>query len=237
MNRLSRRGVHAQVVDLLGQRIIRGEVKPGEVIDLERLLQELQVSRTVLREAIKVLSEKGLLGARPRHGTYVTEREEWQLIDEDVMTWRSSGDPDPLLVHELGELRQIFEPAAARLAALRRTDIHLADMAHALERMRENVALGDTETVIESDIAFHRAVLAATGNELLARFEVMLEAALHARNRLTLEENKDVHFVDQHALVYEAILHGDPSAAQTEMARLMDEALDDAAEIIKRSGG
>lgn len=231
--RFSRRGLHGQVVNLLGERIIKGELAPGERIDLDGLLEELKISRTVLRESIKVLTEKGLLEARPRYGTYVTERKEWRLLDEDVMSWRSAGEPDALLVHELGEVRQIFEPSAARLAAVRRTERQLYAMAVALTSMQASVAAGKAGEIADADAAFHRAILGASGNELLERFEVMLEPALHARNRLMVHQNSGHVFLEHHGNVYRAIADGDGDAAFTAMATLTSAAMVDAENIIR----
>ncbi|MCY7411658.1 MAG: GntR family transcriptional regulator [Salinibacterium sp.] len=93
----SRRGIHGQVVDVLGLRILSGELLPGSVVDPEALSAEFGVSRTVVREAIKVLAAKGLMDARPRTGTRITERSRWRLLDTDVMNWRArNAGPPPV---------------------------------------------------------------------------------------------------------------------------------------------
>lgn len=229
----SRRGIHGQVVNILGERILRGELQPGDTIETTALLAELQVSRTVLREAIKLLSGKGLVDARPRFGTYVTERSRWQLLDSDVMTWRSIEDPDPLLVIELGEVRQIIEPAAARMAAVRRSDVQLQGILDALVMLENSKAAGHTE-FIEADLAFHRAVLQAAGNELLERFEVILSPAMHARDKLAFGHG-DSDFVAQHDVVFQAIALQDPDAAYAAMKELTNSAWDDTAAVLQKS--
>ena len=109
----SRRGLHGQLVDALGSRIVGGEIQPGETIDGEAIEAEFEVSRTVVREALKVLSAKGLIDARPRLGTFVRDRAYWNLLDADVMAWRGRAEnPDSRLVLELGEVRT--ELAATR---------------------------------------------------------------------------------------------------------------------------
>lgn len=219
----SRRGLHAQVVDVLGSRIVAGDLKPGDTIDYETYLVEFDVSRTVLRETIKVLSAKGLLDARPRLGTYVTERARWQLLDGDVMSWRGGGNPDPALVRDLEEVRLIFEPAAARLAAARRTDAQLEVIGAAFERMRADAAR-QVADMVDSDIGFHLAILRAVGNELLEQFEVVLQPALVSRNSMALSHDSGGDYLRLHEDVYRAIVAGDEDRAHESMRRLIVDA-------------
>lgn len=237
MNNVSRRGLHGQVVDELGARIMRAEILPGETIDPDALVREFQVSRTVVREAIKVLTAKGLVDARPRLGTYVTERASWQLLDGDVMNWRTLDVPDPLLVVELGEVRRIIEPAAAQMAASRRTSEQLEAMAVALRHLEATVDNdgGDSAPHVKADIAFHTAVLEAAGNELLQRFEVVLEPALHARDSLAYAIDSGKDFIGHHRAVFEAIRDQDATAARSTMQFLMDEAAADTEHILSMS--
>ena len=223
----SRRGLHGQVVDALGLRVLSGEVRSGSLVDPESLSAEFGVSRTVIREALKVLAAKGLVDARPRTGTHVTERARWQLLDTDVMNWRSRGTRDPLLLLELGEVRQIIEPAAARMAASRRTDGHLATLRKAVDTM---VAWDGSEfgDLVRADLDFHRTVLLAAGNELLQHFEVILEPALQARDSLLHDHNADRAFVNSHLEVLRAIEAGDGFEAHSQMTRMMATAARDA---------
>ncbi|MGV8911430.1 MAG: FadR/GntR family transcriptional regulator [Rhodoglobus sp.] len=232
MTTFSRRGLHGHVVDVLGRRIMRGELVSGEIIESDALLTEFQVSRTVMREAIKVLTTKGLVDARPRLGTFVTERERWQLLDGDVMTWRSEGVPDPLLVLELSEVRQFLEPAAARLAAVRRTQEQCVEIEAAMTALAATFASTEAESHAAADLAFHRAVLAASGNELLARFEVVLEPALQARDQLAFQHETTTHFLDSHRAVVDAIVAQDADLAYAAMTLLMDQSARDSDAIV-----
>lgn len=212
---------------------MRGQLEPGTLIEPDALLQELDVSRTVLREALKVLTSKGLIDARPRLGTHVTERSRWQLLDPDVMRWRATDEPDPRLVTELGEVRQIIEPAAARMAALNRTEAELARIRQAYDEL---VATAEQSTLaVHADAAFHNAILVASGNELLERFEVILEPALHARDRIAFEHRRDDEFLECHRLVLEAIANQDAEAAYSSMSELTSLAMRDAAESLRVS--
>lgn len=228
----SRRGLHGRVVDTLGRRIVRGDLPPGAVVDLELLEADLAVSRTVVREAVKVLTTKGLLDSRPRLGTFVRDRRDWSLLDADVMSWRDNGQPDARLISDLAEVRRIVEPQGARLAALRRSEADVSAMRAALDRMRGSGR--DLEAHVAADLAFHRAVLGASQNELLERLEVVLEPALRARDALTFTHGHDDAFLPAHAAVADAVADGDPDRAEAAMAALLDAAAADTAAILER---
>lgn len=229
----SRRGLHGRVVDTLGLRIIRGELTPGTVIEPDRLVAELQVSRTVVREAIKVLTTKGLLDARPRTGTFALPRSRWNLLDADVIKWRNSGRLDARLLTELEEVRQIIEPWGARLAAKRRTPEQVAllekafaDMAASAEG-RGSVKARSARS-IDADVRFHQAIVAAAQNELLERLEALLEPALRTRDELALmHKQHGTAFVESHRRVLECIRDQRPDAAHEAMNDLLRSAAAD----------
>jgi DNA-binding FadR family transcriptional regulator len=223
--------LHGQVVNELGTRIMRGELPPGTVIDPDGLAHELEVSRTVVREALKVLTAKGFIVARPRVGTSITDRSHWQLLDAEVMSWRATGQPDPRLVIELDEVRLVIEPAAARMAAQRRTEEQLARMGAAMQALEDSYLSDDPNRPDHAvaDLEFHRAILAASGNELLERFEVVLEPALQARDRLAHDHMTDLNFLDDHRHVYEAIVAQDERQAHRLMTALMELSASDSA--------
>lgn len=232
MSTFSGRGLHGQVLHELGVRIMRGGFQPGEIIDPDALMSDFNVSRTVLREAFKVLSAKGLLDARPRLGTFVTERSRWQLLDAEVMNWRTQGEPDARLVRELDQVRGIIEPSAARLAAEHRSPEQLERIRVAFDALAHSYDNPEVEHA-DADIAFHTAVLAATGNELLERFQVVLEPALHARDMLAYRHATTLDFLDGHRAVFDAIADGDGDAAFERMLALMQQSASDTAAILK----
>lgn len=231
----SRRGVHGQVVDTLGRRIVQGAIAPGELIDPADVEREVRVSRTVVREAIKVLAAKGLVDALPRRGTYVLPREQWNLLDADIMRWRHTGDgeQDAELLDNLSELRWLVEPFAARLAAQRRTTADLAELGAALKALGEGATVGEHTA---ADLAFHRAMLAATHNELMARLDVVLEPALRARDALTFP-HRDRGYLDLHAAVLEAVRAGDAEQAAKAMADLLSQATADTTALAGKRAG
>ena len=233
MTLFSRRGLQGQLADALGRRILSGELPEGGTIDVDRLGSDVNVSRTVVREAIKVLTAKGLVDARPRTGTYVLPRSSWNLLDNDVMVWRAENGMSRELLNELDELRRIIEPAAARIAALKRTDKDLIDLEHALERMAQayqvhrDTHVSSLAEHVQADIDFHTALLRATRNELVAHMDMMLQPILTFRDSLIPEGEQSEQFLDAHAAVYRAVQSGDPDQAERAMLSLLDSAAGD----------
>lgn len=220
----SERGLHGQVVHALGKRIVTGALEPDHTFDLAALEHELGVSRTVIREALKVLAAKGLVDSRQKRGTFVRSREDWSLLDTDVLRWQFDGSDRQQLLDQLAEVRAIVEPAGARLAAERRTDDDLEALAAALDAMAE--AAEDRHATVEADLHFHRVLLAAAHNELLARMEMVIEPALAERDRLVhAGPAKDP--LPTHRAVYEAVEAGDPEGAEQAMMALLTQAESD----------
>ncbi|MFJ8503571.1 FadR/GntR family transcriptional regulator [Streptomyces avermitilis] len=226
MTPYARRGVHGQTVEVLARRILGGEIPEGATLDLVALQSELDVSLTALRESLKVLAAKGMVDARQRRGTFVRPRAEWNLLDADVLRWQFEGgsttESDQALLHNLAEVRAIIEPAAVRLAAQRRTDADLAALDGALEAMGKHDT--DAAHAVESDLAFHRALLAATHNELLERMEMVIESGLAHRDRIVHSSPHSEDPVPAHRAVLDAVREGDPQAAEAAMRALLDQA-------------
>jgi GntR family galactonate operon transcriptional repressor len=161
-----RRGLHGEIVHTIGLRILRGELQPGDLLpDEEELSADLSVSRTVLREAVRVLAAKGLVQARPKTGTRVRSRSEWNLADPDVLSWRIKAGPDRELYEQVTEVRLGLEPQAARLAATRATEAEIAEIGESYAAMEAGVR--DAAAYLAADLLFHERILAACHNELL----------------------------------------------------------------------
>ncbi|WP_416958823.1 FadR/GntR family transcriptional regulator [Streptomyces sp. Agncl-13] len=226
MTPYARRGVHGQTVELLARRILGGEIPEGATLDLVALQSELDVSLTALRESLKVLAAKGMVDARQRRGTFVRPRAEWNLLDADVLRWQfegaSTSESDQALLHNLAEVRSIIEPAAVRLAAQRRTDADLAALDGALDAMGEQG--NGAAHAVEADLAFHRALLAATHNELLERMEMVIESGLAHRDRIVHSAPHSEDPVPAHRAVLDAVRDQDPQAAEAAMRALLDQA-------------
>lgn len=226
----SNRGLHRDVVTTLGRKIVNGELEPGDILTMERLEETMSVSRTVLREAVRVLSSKGLLDARPKRGTIVRPRSEWSLLDPDIMSWHQ-GDNDDTNQHlllNLEEVRKIIEPQVARLAATRRNEADLAEMQSALEGLSTSLGIDRRRTAhyVAADLRFHRAMLSAAHNEILSQLSGVMENALRRRDALVYNRypTDDASFVDLHRAVFDAIGNRDEERAERTMNDLLAQA-------------
>jgi GntR family galactonate operon transcriptional repressor len=215
------RGVHGQTVATLATRILSGAIPEGATLDLLALREELDVSLTALREALKVLSAKGLVDARQKRGTFVRSRESWNMFDVDVMRWRSAGPPDLGLLEDLTEVRSVIEPAAARMAAERATDQDVRHLTDALDRMAD-----PAQDAVEADLDFHRALFSATHNQLLVEIQRVLANGLAMRDKMVHAAAADDP-VPSHRKVLDAIRDSDEPAAELAMRELIDKANQD----------
>lgn len=214
------------IVEELGHAIVTqtyGDTVPFP-IEAE-LCKQFGASRTVLREAVKMLTAKGLLSARPRQGTWVEPESNWNLLDPDVLRWLLERKFSLELLAEFTEIRFAIEPMAAALAARKATPEGIARIRRAVERMK-TAALGEDDP-LESDIAFHVAVLHATGNRFYAQLEDMINAALRISIRLTNSvKGVPQADVDLHRKVLDAIEAGNATKARTIMEGIITEVLD-----------
>jgi DNA-binding FadR family transcriptional regulator len=217
-----RRSLHGQVAHDLGRRILSGLVKPGELLPSEtELSQRLGVSRTALREAIKVLAGKGLIESRPKTGTRVRPRESWNFLDPDVLSWACASSSPEQYVGAIYELRRAIEPAAAALAAERATPEDVERMETAVAGMR--AAAGNFAAFIGPDKAFHRAILQATGNEMFRSLGNVVEMALTIALRVTMSNPASFkHALPLYGMMLKAIRRKDPVGARKAAMLLID---------------
>jgi DNA-binding FadR family transcriptional regulator len=228
MSGYARRGVHGQTVQTIAHRVLSGRIAEGGTLDLGALQAELGVSLTALRESLKVLAAKGMVDARQKRGTFVRPRADWHLLDADVLQWQfeaaegeAAGAGNPLL-RDLGEVRGIVEPAAARLAAERRTADDLAALADALDAM--DAPDDEASHAVEADLAFHRALLTASHNELLQRMDSVIATGLAYRDRLVHGFGHTRDPAPSHRAVLDAVRAQDAGAAEAAMRTLLDQA-------------
>src|SRR5918992_1302910 len=154
------RGLHGQVVQEVGRRIVSGAEPPGSILDIEHLEATFDVSKTVVREALKVLAAKGLVDARPKRGTFVRPRADWSLLDPDLLRWQFESSARDQFLTNLHEVRLIVEPAGALLAASHNE--LLARMEHIIEiGLRARDLLVHAAGHREDFLPPHQAVLAA----------------------------------------------------------------------------
>lgn len=219
------RGLHGQTVDTLARRVLSGEYPPGTVLDLPTLRTELDVSLTVLREALKVLSAKGMSGARQKRGTFVHPRESWNMLDADVMRWHLRATTDSGVFDQLTEVRALVEPPAARLAAERADAADLDALRAALTAMAD--AGDDLEAIVDADLTFHRRLLAATHNDFLGQVAQVIAIGLAERDRFVHHANPTDDPVPSHRAVLDAVAAGDPDGAERAMRALVDKSVAD----------
>jgi DNA-binding FadR family transcriptional regulator len=197
-----------------------GETLPGEV----EFSEQLQVSRSAYREAVRILAAKGLVESRPKAGTRVSERGRWNLLDPDVLAWAFEGEPGEAFIRDLFELRGIVEPAAAELAARRRDAADLARMGHALEEMaRHGLATPEGQA---ADRLFHQSLLRATRNAPLLSLSSSIEAAVGWTTIFKQRKRKLPRDpLPDHRTLFAAIADGDPEGARQAMTELLRLAL------------
>ena len=211
----------ARVARIVGSRIVKGRWPAGTVLPNEAALSlEFGVSRTALREAIKLLAANGLVDVRRKTGTRVLPRTRWNVLDPNVLEWHFSGSGIPAGMEDLLELRRIVEPVAARLAASRHTGEDLLNIQSAYEGMRR--ATQRAEDSIAPDLEFHLSILDATHNLFLRPFGALIRTALTASFRLT---NADLaafrRSLPHHQSVLAAIRSRRPDAAERAMRTLL----------------
>jgi GntR family transcriptional regulator, galactonate operon transcriptional repressor len=215
------RSLHDRVVHAIGRKILNGELRPGALLPAQ---PELGASRTVLREAIKVLAAKGLVESRPKTGTRVRPREAWNLLDADVLAWQQNGAGSPSLLRALTEVRRFIEPAAAELAATRAGARDLAALAEALAEMGRTAqdGHGDFEPFVQADMRFHLAILHACRNELLEQMIRIVYSALLVSFRATSRvPGRARASLPKHRAIFEAIRARNPRGAAAAMRRLV----------------
>lgn len=205
---------HSHVVNELGKAIIGGAFPSGSLLpgDAE-LAERFDVSRTVLREAMKTLTAKGLVIPRARIGTRVTERTKWNLFDADVLTWHLASGIDEAFITHLSEIRLAFEPSAARLATLHATKTDLDRMVEATEKMRKATSM---ESFALADLEFHLAMLAAAKNPFFYSVGSLIEAALVTSFKLSSpygEPERHLRTALRHRRIADAIAANDADAA------------------------
>lgn len=213
---------------MLGREIVRGLHPPGaQLPNAEEMCVRFQVSRTALREAYSLLSAKALIAARPKTGTRVRPREEWNLFDPDVLAWHMQSEPTAAFIGDLFVLRQMVEPAAAALAAQSNARATVDRIAWAFARM-ERYKDGANE-LIEADLDFHMSILGATDNPFLTALGGLIHASLQCAFRYSWEGAARIHDsrLRQHGDILDAIRAGAPNAAREAMQALLTDSLDD----------
>jgi GntR family transcriptional regulator, galactonate operon transcriptional repressor len=224
---LHRQNLSGQVVHQIGLSIMRSDFKPGDTLTSEpELSLQFNVSRPVMREALKILGAKGLIESRPRTGTKVRPRADWNILDPEVIGWMYEVGPDRPFLDALCEVRLMFEPSATRLAAVRASDEEIKTIEESYRRMEEGVDAA--ETYIPADLAFHAAICAAAHNEMLQKITEAITASLLVSRVVTSHlPGANLAAMPLHWSVAEAIHKRDGQAAEEAMRKLVILTTDD----------
>ncbi|WP_424210692.1 FadR/GntR family transcriptional regulator [Streptomyces sp. BI20] len=208
-------GLHAHVLDTLGLAITAGAHPPGSVLRTDEIVRDLDASRTVVREAVRVLEAMHLVESRRRVGVIVRPEAQWNVYDPRVIRWRLAGVDRPRQLRSLTVLRSAVEPVAAGLAARLARPEQCAALTEAALGMVSTSRGHRLEEYLAHDIAFHRIVLDASGNEMFARLGDVVAEVLSGRTRHeVMFHDPDPAAVTLHVRVAEAIREGDADRAE-----------------------
>jgi DNA-binding FadR family transcriptional regulator len=226
VKKLRARGLHERVVGEIGRRIVSGEHPPGVALPREmELCSAFGVSSTSLREALRVLTSKGLLEPRRKIGTVVRPTAGWNFLD--ILPRLLEAPDSDRAIGELYELRHVIEPTAASLAAsnARTADVRIMQVAY--DEMR--AAGDDGERIAAPDLKFHQAIIGASGNRLFSSLAHVIAAALAVNFEVVRDAPRGhIHSTPAHKKVLDAIVDQDPTAARLAMQRLIEESQRDA---------
>lgn len=226
MARIENLSLSQRVTNELGKAIIAGDYNGDTGLPTEaQLCEEYGISRTAVREAVKMLAAKGLISSRPRQGIRVEPAEHWNLYDTSVLKWMLESSPSLYVLKEFLQMRLAVEPHAAALAA-RKGDVEsIAGIEKALNDMAQAAQQPDGD-INDADLAFHTAILQASGNRFFFQLRDFIRTALNVSiQHSTPAKGSKKTIVEEHAKVYLAIKNGDAERAKNMMIYLIDEAM------------
>ena len=226
------KNVHGHTLDLLGEAIVGGRYPAGSVIPPEPLLgEELGVSRTVVREAVKSLVAKGLLVTGPKVGTRVLPEDSWNWFDPDVVAWKSRMGLTREFLRDLQELRRVVEPAGVRMAAERATAADIADIEAAYAGMKAAIEQGGD--YVTNDLRFHQGLLRACHNRMVVQMSKALGALLRTSFEIsTSRPDGPASSLPLHRAVLDAVIARQPDKAERACLVLIDGAQDDIEQVL-----
>ena len=215
-----------QVFSAIGADIVRGRYAAGDLIGTDEVGAKYDVSRTVIREAFRALEARGLIRARHRSGTRVQPSESWNLLDPDVISWRSTGPQSNRQLSELLVLREAIEPVAAALAAVNGTAEDVLTLRESAESMALAAHSKDVNLFVEADIQFHDTLIAASANAVMVQLLQTIDATLRSRygGGMPVFTARTAASIDRHRNLAAAIADRDPSGARAEALALVQDA-------------
>jgi len=229
------RNIYTSLAGTLGQEIVSGVYETGSLLpNADVMCLRFKVSRTALREAYSVLAAKAMIVARPKIGTRVRPKADWNMLDPEVLSWHLQSAPTESFVAELFVLRQMVEPEAAALAAAKHAHATIERIADAYRRMDEfKDGAGD---LIGADLDFHMGILEGTGNHFLTALGGLIRTSLECTFELSWEGASKIQDdrLHQHRAILEAISDGSPELARMRMTELLRDSIDDVRQYMKQ---
>lgn len=221
-------GLHASVVDQMGLAIGAGEWQTGSIMRIEELEERYGVSRSVIREVLRVLASMGMVQSRRRVGVQVLPASEWNLYDPQVIRWRLASPGRVAQLRSLTELRTAVEPQAARLAAMRAPLADASELMGLAGKLWAAGQDGDTELFLKLDIQFHHLVLCSSGNEMFGKLNSLVAEVLAGRTHYgMMPDHPHEEALQMHVDVASAIQRGNPVDAHAAMLAIMERAMEE----------
>jgi DNA-binding FadR family transcriptional regulator len=212
-----------RALDLIGSSICTGAMPAGTVITVEQLIQKTGASRSIVREATRVLSSNGLLQARQNIGMRVLPASQWNVLDPRIIGWRLAGPDRSRQIDDLRELRSAIEPTAARLAAARRSSAQAQELVGFASQMATAANANDGQGFLHGDAAFHRTMLASSGNVAFIHLTAVIETVLIDRERTARDgARRDLVAIALHEELAEHIAGRRGAAAQDAMLHIVE---------------
>lgn len=223
----SGRNLTHQLTHQLGAAIVQGQYAIDKSFPTEaELSQQFNISRSVTREAVKMLTAKGLIASRPRQGIRVMHSSHWNMFDTDVLSWTLHARPSLELLREFTQLRMAIEPEAAALAAKNaKAGASIKIITDALGRMK--TAMDAQEDCLAADIDFHCAILSISNNRFFYQLRDFIQVAMRVSIASThqLKGRLETDYED-HRRVHEAIKEGDSENAASAMRTLLADVME-----------
>ena len=218
--RAANRNLSYKLAESLGQNILTGKYEPGSILPGEiELCDMYNISRTAVREAVKMLAAKGMVLPRPRIGTRVLPKENWNYLDQDLLAWIKLND-HPEMVEEFKYIRRIIEPEAAAMCALNASDEDRAKLQDIMKKMYEVNENYNQNKWTEIDTQFHQLIYFASGNHFLSPFGNLFRAIFE--NYFMMVSRKGVERIEAHQKLVDAILAKDSAAARQATLDIFD---------------
>ncbi len=235
---LAQTGLHGRVLDHLGTAICGGELAAGAVLNIDELVDRYAVSRSVIREVLRVLASMGFIETRRRVGVMIRPATAWNVFDPQVIRWRLASAGRIAQLRSITELRTAVEPHAAWLAAHRVSHDDASDLVGLAAKMWAAGKAGDEGRFLSLDIDFHRRVLRASGNEMFVKLQELVAEVLTGRHHYHLmPRHPHEQALQLHADVAQSIQRGDGDGARRAMVQIMEHAFDEMSSIWDQNHG